>query len=125
MARRSFLGGQSAVRPFGAARLDGVDLDIEGGAPTGYGAYVRALRALMATDGAHRHYISGAPRPKQPGGLAVDQVVTMTRTVPIEVLDPDAGRVYARFLARRTVDVDLAGAAIIRERYAYEHLPPR
>ena len=34
----------SSTRPFGAAVLDGVDLDIEGGGSTGYAAFVTQLR---------------------------------------------------------------------------------
>lgn len=40
-----FLGGSGSVRPFGAAVLDGVDLDIEGGSSTGYVAFVNQLRS--------------------------------------------------------------------------------
>jgi chitinase len=41
-----FLGGSAPgwPRPFGDAVLDGVDLDIEGGAATGYAAFVRELK---------------------------------------------------------------------------------
>jgi chitinase len=46
-----FLGGQNDIRPFGAEALDGIDLDIEGGAPTGYAAFARRLRELMDTAG--------------------------------------------------------------------------
>ncbi|KAF9233637.1 glycoside hydrolase family 18 protein [Melanogaster broomeanus] len=42
-----FLGGSSTTRPFGAAVLDGIDMDIEGGSQTGYPAFITALRALM------------------------------------------------------------------------------
>jgi chitinase len=43
-----FLGGSSSTRPFGSAVLDGVDLDIEVGAPTGYAAFVNQIRMLSA-----------------------------------------------------------------------------
>ncbi|KAJ7032470.1 glycoside hydrolase family 18 protein [Mycena alexandri] len=57
----TFLGGSSTTRPFGAAVLDGVDLDIEGGGPTGYAAFVTQLRSHMA--GASKtYYISAAPQ---------------------------------------------------------------
>ncbi|KAJ7158922.1 glycoside hydrolase family 18 protein [Mycena filopes] len=57
----SFLGGSSSTRPFGAAVLDGVDLDIEGGGPTGYAAFVTQLRSHMA--GASKtYYITAAPQ---------------------------------------------------------------
>ncbi|KAJ7773046.1 glycoside hydrolase [Mycena metata] len=57
----TFLGGSSTTRPFGAAVLDGVDLDIEGGGPTGYAAFVTQLRSHMA--GASKpYYISATPQ---------------------------------------------------------------
>lgn len=46
------------IRPFGTAVLNGIDLDIEGGPPTGYSAFVRELRRLM--DGGKQKYIIGA-----------------------------------------------------------------
>lgn len=57
-----FLGGQGTVRPFGAAVLDGVDLDIEGGSTTGYSAFVRRTRALMNASAAKRFLITAAPQ---------------------------------------------------------------
>ncbi|KAJ6565036.1 glycoside hydrolase superfamily [Mycena vulgaris] len=56
-----FLGGSSSERPFGSAVLDGVDLDIEVGAPTGYAAFVNQIRMLSA--GASKHYyVTAAPQ---------------------------------------------------------------
>ncbi|KAJ6529109.1 glycoside hydrolase [Mycena vulgaris] len=56
-----FLGGSSSKRPFGSAVLDGVDLDIEVGAPTGYAAFVNQIRMLSA--GASKHYyVTAAPQ---------------------------------------------------------------
>ncbi|KAF7969554.1 hypothetical protein HWV62_26963 [Athelia sp. TMB] len=56
-----FLGGSSSTRPFGAAVLDGVDLDIEGGGSTGYAAFVTQLRSHYS--GASKsYYITGAPQ---------------------------------------------------------------
>ncbi|KAF9243871.1 glycoside hydrolase family 18 protein [Melanogaster broomeanus] len=49
-----FLGGSSSTRPFGSAVLDGVDLDIEGGASTGYAAFVTEIRSLAS--GASKQY---------------------------------------------------------------------
>ncbi|KAI0671345.1 glycoside hydrolase [Trametes maxima] len=40
-----FLGGESDIRPFGDAVLDGVDLDIESGTPAHYAAFVNRIRA--------------------------------------------------------------------------------
>jgi chitinase len=57
-----FMGGNSPIRPFGTAIIDGIDLDIEGGLPTGYTAYVRKLRALTRTDASRRYLITGAPQ---------------------------------------------------------------
>ncbi|KAJ7596691.1 glycoside hydrolase family 18 protein [Mycena floridula] len=56
-----FFGGSSATRPFGAAVLDGVDLDIEGGTSLGYAAFVTKLRSLAS--GANKPiYFSSAPQ---------------------------------------------------------------
>ncbi|KAJ7101676.1 glycoside hydrolase family 18 protein [Mycena epipterygia] len=56
-----FLGGSSSTRPFGSAVLDGVDLDIEVGDPTGYAAFVSQIRALSA--GASKpYYVTAAPQ---------------------------------------------------------------
>jgi chitinase len=57
-----FLDGQSSYRPFDTAVVDGVDLDIEGGAIAGYSGYVRRLRELMNGDKSRRWYITGAPQ---------------------------------------------------------------
>ena len=60
---KMFLGGQdkSIPRPFGDAVMDGVDLDIEHGPPTGYGSFVLRLRELYDTDPKKTYYISAAP----------------------------------------------------------------
>eukprot|EP00271_Cylindrocystis_brebissonii_P020597 TRINITY_DN688_c0_g2_i6.p1 TRINITY_DN688_c0_g2~~TRINITY_DN688_c0_g2_i6.p1 ORF type:complete len:552 (+),score=32.12 TRINITY_DN688_c0_g2_i6:224-1657(+) len=54
----TFLGGSGSSRPLGAAQLDGVDLDIENNAATGYGAFVVSMRALMNKGG--KNYLIGA-----------------------------------------------------------------
>src|SRR5207253_10880397 len=59
---QSFMNGSSAVRPFGSAVIDGVDLDIEGGSTVGYGAFARKLRTLSAADRSRRWYITAAPQ---------------------------------------------------------------
>ncbi|CAK5262051.1 unnamed protein product [Mycena citricolor] len=56
-----FLGGSSSTRPFGTAVLDGVDLDIEGGGPTGFAAFVNQIRAL-AQGASKRYYVTAAPQ---------------------------------------------------------------
>ncbi|KAF8145626.1 glycoside hydrolase superfamily, partial [Mycena galopus ATCC 62051] len=56
-----FLGGSSSTRPFGSVVLDGVDLDIEVGAPTGYAAFANQIRALSAGV-SKRYYITAAPQ---------------------------------------------------------------
>ncbi|KAJ7244644.1 glycoside hydrolase, partial [Mycena haematopus] len=56
-----FLGGSSSTRPFGSAVLDGVDLDIEVGPPTGFAAFANQIRSLSA--GASKpYYITAAPQ---------------------------------------------------------------
>jgi chitinase len=57
-----FMGGTSDVRPFGNVKIDGVDLDIEGGSTAGYGAFITKLREYYATDSSKQYYISGAPQ---------------------------------------------------------------
>jgi chitinase len=56
-----FLGGTSSTRPFGAAVLDGVDLDIEGGSSNGLAALVTRLRSHFA-GASKQYYITGAPQ---------------------------------------------------------------
>eukprot|EP00897_Mesotaenium_endlicherianum_P008654 jgi/Mesen1/7817/ME000413S07060 len=59
----TYLGGASASRPFGAAVLDGVDLDIENANPTGYAAFATSMRQLMKSGGGKRRfYITAAPQ---------------------------------------------------------------
>ncbi|EEB93590.1 hypothetical protein MPER_07725, partial [Moniliophthora perniciosa FA553] len=56
-----FLGGQSDIRPFDDAILDGIDLDIEGGTSVHYAAFVNAIRSY--TKGANKkYYITAAPQ---------------------------------------------------------------
>ncbi|KAI0034208.1 glycoside hydrolase [Vararia minispora EC-137] len=56
-----FLGGSSSTRPFGAAVLDGVDLDLEGGSQTGWPAFVTQIRTLAA-GASKQYYVTGAPQ---------------------------------------------------------------
>ncbi|KAJ7636432.1 glycoside hydrolase superfamily [Roridomyces roridus] len=56
-----FLGGSSDTRPFGSAVLDGVDLDIEAGSPTGFAAFVNQIRNLSA-DASKQYYVTAAPQ---------------------------------------------------------------
>lgn len=58
----SYLGGGGSSRPLGGAKLDGIDLDIEGGSSTGYAAFVTRLRSLMNGDASKQYIISGAPQ---------------------------------------------------------------
>ena len=61
---KMFMGGSdpSIPRPFGDTSFDGIDLDIEGGSPVGYGSFVLRLRELYATDAKKTYYIAGAPQ---------------------------------------------------------------
>lgn len=56
-----FLGGWSDTRPFGTAVLDGIDLDVENGPPTGYAAFVDKIRSL-ASGSQKKYYITAAPQ---------------------------------------------------------------
>ena len=62
MVWEMFMGGNGAIRPFGSAIVDGIDLDIEGGLTSGYTAFVRKLRTLTKTDTSRRYLITGAPQ---------------------------------------------------------------
>ncbi|KAJ2554371.1 Chitinase 2 [Coemansia sp. RSA 1933] len=55
----TYLGGNNASvqRPFGDAVLDGIDLDIEGGEPTGYAAFTNKLHQISPNS-----TITGAPQ---------------------------------------------------------------
>jgi hypothetical protein len=59
-----FLGGRnpSIPRPFGDTVFDGLDLNIEGGSPLGYGTFVNRMRVLYDTDNTKTYYIGGAPQ---------------------------------------------------------------
>jgi len=57
-----------SIRPFGTAILDGIDLDIEGGPPTGYSAMVKELRRIMNT-GTKKYTISAAPQCPYPDAI--------------------------------------------------------
>ncbi|KAN0134562.1 glycoside hydrolase [Lactarius tabidus] len=56
-----FLGGSGTTRPFGAAVLDGIDLDIESGSPSGYAAFVKQIRA-HAKGASKQFYVTAAPQ---------------------------------------------------------------
>ncbi|KAG6840717.1 hypothetical protein C0991_004803 [Blastosporella zonata] len=56
-----FLGGSSSTRPFGAAVLDGIDLDIEGGGSTYFDAFVTQIRS-HASGASKPYYVTAAPQ---------------------------------------------------------------
>ncbi|KAH9053008.1 glycoside hydrolase [Lactarius deliciosus] len=56
-----FLGGSGAPRPFGDAVLDGVDLDIEQGSPSGYAAFVKQIHA-RAKGAKKQFFVTAAPQ---------------------------------------------------------------
>ncbi|RKP36724.1 glycoside hydrolase superfamily, partial [Dimargaris cristalligena] len=54
---------QASLRPLGDVILDGIDLDIEGGSPTGYAAFIETLRGYFQADAARkRYYVAAAPQ---------------------------------------------------------------
>ncbi|KAF9474305.1 class III chitinase [Pholiota conissans] len=56
-----FLGGSSSTRPFGAAILDGIDLDIEGGGSTYYNTFVNKIRSL-SSGASKKYFVTAAPQ---------------------------------------------------------------
>ncbi len=56
-----FLGGSSSTRPFGAAVLDGIDLDIEGGGTTYFATFINRIRTLAAGS-PKKYYFTAAPQ---------------------------------------------------------------
>ncbi|CAM0141270.1 Chitinase 2 [Umbelopsis sp. WA50703] len=56
-----FFGGSSSDRPFGAAVLDGIDLDIENGGSTGYVAFVNQLQTHFQA-ASKKYYVTAAPQ---------------------------------------------------------------
>ncbi|EJD51093.1 glycoside hydrolase [Auricularia subglabra TFB-10046 SS5] len=63
-----FLGGKSDTRPFGAAQLDGIDLDIEGGSGKGYVAFVNQLRDHFKSAD-KKYYVTAAPQCPYPDAI--------------------------------------------------------
>ncbi|RKP14911.1 glycoside hydrolase superfamily, partial [Piptocephalis cylindrospora] len=58
-----FLGGSSQYRPFDDARLNGINLDIEGGSQTGYIRFIQSLQAIAKANDPLTHYsVSAAPQ---------------------------------------------------------------
>ncbi|XP_029213854.2 acidic endochitinase SE2-like isoform X2 [Acropora millepora] len=59
-----FLGGNGykAIRPFGSAIMNGIDLDIEGGDYKYYPEFITELRMLMDNDPQRSYLITGAPQ---------------------------------------------------------------
>ncbi|PRT54156.1 Chitinase 1 [Wickerhamiella sorbophila] len=57
-----FAGGSSDTRPFGDVKVDGFDLDIEGGSNQYYNDFVDQMRQNYASDASKKYYISGAPQ---------------------------------------------------------------
>ncbi|KAI4227067.1 MAG: hypothetical protein L6R36_002686 [Xanthoria steineri] len=59
--------GESAeMRPFGAAVLDGFDIDNEDHSTAFYNTFTAALRAAMNVDASKRYYLSAAPQCPRP-----------------------------------------------------------
>ncbi|KAJ1983834.1 Chitinase 2 [Dimargaris verticillata] len=57
-----FLGGDHKYRPFDDTVLDGVDLDLEHGGPTGVTAFITELRRLYESDSSKKYLVAGAPQ---------------------------------------------------------------
>jgi len=57
-----FLGGSSSSRPYGSVVFDGIDLDIESGAPHYWANFTTGLRNHYKTDPSRTYYLSSAPQ---------------------------------------------------------------
>ncbi|RKP38481.1 glycoside hydrolase superfamily, partial [Dimargaris cristalligena] len=57
-----FLGGNHPMRPFGEVVLDGIDLDLEHGGPTGVTAFSRELRRLYQSTRYRKYLLTAAPQ---------------------------------------------------------------
>ncbi|BBN01945.1 protein MpGH18.5 [Marchantia polymorpha subsp. ruderalis] len=58
----NYLGGSNANRPFGAAQLDGVDLDIESGGSSYYPDLGGSLKEIAQNNNYKQLYMSAAPQ---------------------------------------------------------------
>jgi chitinase len=73
-----FLGGSSALRPFGSIKLDGIDVDNENKDQTGYTAFVSALRGKFSGDSSKEYLISAAPQcPRPDASIPLDAMKQM------------------------------------------------
>ncbi|XP_044503845.1 hevamine-A-like [Mangifera indica] len=70
----NFLGGQSSSRPLGAAVLDGIDFDIEGGTNQHWGELARFLSAYSSRG--KKVYITAAPQCPFPDAWIGDALKT-------------------------------------------------
>ncbi|XP_044502222.1 hevamine-A-like [Mangifera indica] len=70
----NFLGGQSSSRPLGAAVLDGIDFDIEGGTNQHWGELARFLSAYSSQG--KKVYITAAPQCPFPDAWIGDALKT-------------------------------------------------
>ncbi|RKP26301.1 glycoside hydrolase superfamily, partial [Syncephalis pseudoplumigaleata] len=80
----TMFGGQGAVRPFGDVVLDGVNLDIEGGNPNNYAAFVDHFRKL------HREAEQASTKGHATGAVATRPVRPLIVTAAPQCPYPDA-----------------------------------
>ncbi|KAI8982123.1 glycoside hydrolase superfamily [Mycotypha africana] len=69
-----FGGGSHKTRPFDDAIVDGFDLDIEGGGPTGYVAMVNQLRKHFEKDKSKKYYMTATPQCPYPDEMLGDVI---------------------------------------------------
>ncbi|BBM99615.1 protein MpGH18.1 [Marchantia polymorpha subsp. ruderalis] len=58
----NYLGGSSSSSPLGAAKLDGIDLDIEQGGSQYYPDLIMALKTMAQSNAYKRLYVTAAPQ---------------------------------------------------------------
>lgn len=86
-----FLGGtaDSTLRPFGSLKLDGLDIDNESGDPTGYTAFVTAMRSYYASDTSKTYYLTAAPQCPYPDASVPLDVCTQLDYVWVQFYNND------------------------------------
>ncbi|KAG6554020.1 hypothetical protein Mapa_004937 [Marchantia paleacea] len=65
----NYLGGSSSSSPLGAAKLDGIDLDIEGGGSQYYPDLISTVKSIAQSNGYKKLYVTAAPQCPFPDAL--------------------------------------------------------
>ncbi|OAR01041.1 hypothetical protein LLEC1_07058 [Akanthomyces lecanii] len=84
-----FGGGteDASLRPFGAFKLDGFDIDNESGISTGYMAMIAQFRSNFATDTSRQYTLSAAPGCGFPGDSITPEIAAAVDQVWVQFYD--------------------------------------